>query len=345
MKGALVSDGLWKVVDGTDNDPERNDQAFYKIVFYVSTSLHPLLMNKDNAKVAWELLEKNFGNSTSNGRLELYQSLFTIKRDQFDNVADYLNAIRGLQGKLVSQKKGLDDETIAYIMLIGLPAQYDPSGMAISSIGEALSSDFVRQKIMNCKPAASDTALCTKVNSKLQSQSTAKKDFNVVCHFCKKAGHIKSDCNKYKEWPEKQKAKAANEQKKEKPKIETAKLAVNIENPVSCDSSGEEVKCMLVTVLPPAPGSVHEPPDLKSTQDAESKAMLTVNGKYTWYVDSGASKHMCNEEVMFQSMQDSRNNIRVANDQLIPCHGEGEVTICSSNGNVKISNVLYVPEL
>jgi hypothetical protein len=52
MKGALVTEGLWKVVQGAEEDNDKNDRAFYKIALNVSPNLHPALYNISRAKDA-----------------------------------------------------------------------------------------------------------------------------------------------------------------------------------------------------------------------------------------------------------------------------------------------------
>ena len=61
MNGALVSEGLWRMVTGDEENEDKNDRAFYEIVFNVSESL----FNKSNAKEIWQLFAKNFLNTNS----------------------------------------------------------------------------------------------------------------------------------------------------------------------------------------------------------------------------------------------------------------------------------------
>lgn len=52
---------------------------------------------------------------------------------------------------------------------------------------------------------------------------------------------------------------------------------------------------------------------------------------------------MCKERVMFKALQDYNNDICVANNQLIPCGAEGEVSLAlTTSGRVNVNDVLYV---
>ena len=117
IRGILVNDGLWKCVEGTDNDLERQERAFFKIGFNVDQSIHPMLWNVtgNKARTAWLKLETDYGNKTKYGKLQLYQHMFQVRLVNYKSVEEYLNDILSTQAKLTEQEKGLDDELVAYI--------------------------------------------------------------------------------------------------------------------------------------------------------------------------------------------------------------------------------------
>jgi len=349
MKGCLLNEGLWKVTMKKEIDGDKNDKAFWKIVMNIQTNLQSLLINKEQASDAWEILEKHYGSTNSSSRLELYQSLFSVKLEQFNgNMAEYLQRIVGIQERLSNQGKGLDDETVAYIMLIGLTPQYEPIQMTLSARDGALSSDFVAQKLNGFKlstPVA-DTASFTK--------SGNKEKRIIKCHFCDAPGHYKNKCRK---WKAEQAKKSADKPSKKQndPKTAHANHVKHIEVErcmLTRVVSTPHVPAHVPEVMSPAP---HVPahvsevmlsapdPVVNLTQDA-AFAVQTVNSN-CWFVDSGASKHMCREGDLYSSMEDFQLEIAVANQARIPCKGKGTVNLDLPEGNVKISNVLYVPDL
>ncbi|KAJ1530276.1 hypothetical protein ONE63_005198 [Megalurothrips usitatus] len=302
MKGILVTEDLWNVVLGTEADPVKADRAFYRIVFNVDSSLHPMLFNKTNPKGAWDLLKESCEADTSNSRMELYQRLFSIRADKCANILEYLNEIVSIQERLKSQEKGMDEEVIAYIMLLGLPSHFEPLKITLSSLNQKLDMKFVRQKILNCNVMSTvDSAMVVKERPQQKTEADKKKE--ATCFFCKKKGHFKKDCKKFKAWKEKQQK-------------ETAALAV-VNDKVQVE------RCMLSSV---------------------DVALLT-SSKSDWYIDSGASTHMCGEEAMFSKLSNTHNRreVHVANNEILRTHGLGEVTLRGEFGPVRIKEVLFVP--
>lgn len=76
---------------------------------------------------------------------------------------------------------------------------------------------------------------------------------------------------------------------------------------------------------------------------------MTAEDGYTtsdWIIDSGASKHMCNNKSLFSSIRKSQvNHITIANRETLPVEGEGEIYIAIGSKKVKLLNVLYVPKV
>lgn len=69
--------------------------------------------------------------------------------------------------------------------------------------------------------------------------------------------------------------------------------------------------------------------------------------KKSWYIDSGASMHMCsNKELMYNVREPSVKTITVANREPLPVKGTGEISVkISQGGEIQLRNVLYVPGL
>lgn len=77
----------------------------------------------------------------------------------------------------------------------------------------------------------------------------------------------------------------------------------------------------------------------------------TTSEENTWYVDSGASDHMCNKRHWFKNYIDfdKPRSIRVGNGAIIPAFGTGDINIQAFDGSVWrskfLSGVLYVPDI
>lgn len=89
---------------------------------------------------------------------------------------------------------------------------------------------------------------------------------------------------------------------------------------------------------------------LKCNTD-HSKALLTalsanINSE-SWYIDSGASGHMCcDKSVMDNFVNDGKLEVKVANGDKLYTAGQGSIKVRMKNGNIQtISKVHYVPNL
>lgn len=87
------------------------------------------------------------------------------------------------------------------------------------------------------------------------------------------------------------------------------------------------------------------------TNTDNSKALLTALSanisSTSWYIDSGATGHMCHDRsVMSDFVSDKTLEVKVANGDKLLTAGQGTVRVQMKNGNVKtISNVYFVPNL
>lgn len=74
---------------------------------------------------------------------------------------------------------------------------------------------------------------------------------------------------------------------------------------------------------------------------------LAVNvHTHLWYIDSGATNHMCNNrQIMSDFVMDTSLEVKVANGEKLRIGGRGVVTLRLKDCEVTITNVFYVPNL
>ena len=66
-----------------------------------------------------------------------------------------------------------------------------------------------------------------------------------------------------------------------------------------------------------------------------------------WFVDSGCSNHMCNDQSMFEELDtNQKSEVRLGDNKKVQVDGKSTIAICTSNGKKKVlHDVLFVPSL
>lgn len=83
----------------------------------------------------------------------------------------------------------------------------------------------------------------------------------------------------------------------------------------------------------------------KSAKAAFMMGLLGVNQKRDWYIDSGATRHMTPHDDLIENKNGDVDKITAANGAKIDVTGTGEGKVTFGDGNVKLKNIMHVPEL
>lgn len=133
-----------------------------------------------------------------------------------------------------------------------------------------------------------------------------------VCTYCKKVGHFVQNC-----WFKKNKESGKGKQEKQ---------------------DNTQVLMVISSILKENNGTA-----------LFNQEHLNDNGE--WWLDSGATEHMCSQIECFESVTElkERRQVKIGNGTLIEVHGVGEIQVQAWNGNswVKtiLKKVLFVPNL
>lgn len=91
--------------------------------------------------------------------------------------------------------------------------------------------------------------------------------------------------------------------------------------------------------------------DTTDTMTAIACNTEIINKSNTWYLDSGATKHMCNDERLFATIKnDEQLRVYTAAEHFVESGGRGDIKLDAKSNRqitnpVKLKNALYVPEL
>nr|GFC94065.1 uncharacterized protein [Tanacetum cinerariifolium] len=79
-----------------------------------------------------------------------------------------------------------------------------------------------------------------------------------------------------------------------------------------------------------------------------SEVNLVGNNHGGWWIDNGATRHVCADKSMFHSFRavDNGQKLYMGNSATADIKGEGDVVLkMTSEKELKLTNVLYVPEI
>lgn len=240
MELLLRKNNLWKqVIEGSRPEPKRNqgnevvnqseldawdmkdDEARGTIGLLVMDDQLGHIRSAKTAKATWSALKDYHEKNTLTNKVYLMRSICSLKLQEGGNAISHINAMNDLFTKLRDVgEEGLSDKWSAAMLLSSLPEGYDALITSLESRKEEeITFALVQQRVI-----AEFERKQHSVNEGNDSILKVVAGTNGVCYFCKKSGHQKKNCTKYKYWKTKQNSG------KNPNKINSIKEKVNEEN-------------------------------------------------------------------------------------------------------------------
>ena len=157
-KMALIKDGLWKIVTGTEGEPEadrakyllRKDRALATIVLSVDPKLLYLLGPDPEDPVAvWKKLADQFQKKTWANKLALRRKLHNLKLKDGQSVQKHVKALTEIFDELSIIGDPLDEEDQVVHVLASLPESYDMLVTALEASPEVPKLDVVTERLLH----------------------------------------------------------------------------------------------------------------------------------------------------------------------------------------------------
>ena len=300
----------------------KDEAAQAEIGLLVEDSQLRLIRNAKSAREQWNILKEYHQKATLSGRMALNRRFFRTVLPENGDMVDHIATLSEYVDRLAGFGQIIPDDVIVGVLLSSVPESYDTLIMALESRSDKdLTADVVKGKLIDeymrrkdkkdaQQDSANDAAMKTTYKEK---QGTEPK--KVKCFFCKKSGHMKAECRKFKAWQEKNPEKTQEKANK-----------VSLEN-------NEAYGCYLVN----------------------SEMCLKVKGainKNSWIIDSGATSHMLQKKNLFEDLDTSKTgHVCLADDKnRVKVEGIGSAAIKCVNDSgktsvIKVRDVLYVPGL
>ena len=313
---ALVRDGLWSIVAGTETLPgeggdrrskfiARRDRALATIVLAVDPSLLYLIGDPEDPVTVWQKLQDQFQKKTWANKLALRRRLHSLRLKDGESVQDHIKSIMELFNELAIVGDAIDEEDRVVYLLASLPDSFNTLVTALEANEDVPKMEIVTERLLHAERKQREKT------SSDETAMTARRQFKgrgPRCHYCRKFGHIQKNCTERIKNEEKSKQGAPAETPKGKKK--------------------EKVGLLTRHVL-----GVRE-----LAQD--------------WILDSGATCHICNSKELFADFQvlSKPQKVTLGDEHSLEAVGMGhvEVRLKLPHGESRIgqlSDVLYVPSL
>ncbi|KAG8473480.1 hypothetical protein CXB51_035660 [Gossypium anomalum] len=222
----------------TDEEKKRKDRkALTQLHLHLSNEILQDVMKEKTAAALWKRLEQICMSKTLTSKLHMKQRLYAHRLEEGASVHEHLTVFKEILSNLEAMEVQYDKEDLGLILLCSLPLSYSTFRDTILYSRESLTVDefydsltsYDKMKHLVVKPDSQGEGLIVRGRqdrnadddrgrtqernhhgkSKGRSKSSNR---GKTCNFCKKKGHIKSECYKLQN---KIKREAANQKGKQ----------------------------------------------------------------------------------------------------------------------------------
>ena len=158
---ALVKDGLWGIVSGSETAPTegadqqakfaaRKDKALAIIVLAVEPSLLYLIgADPTDPVVVWKALADHFQRNTWANKLELKRKLFSMRLAEGGSVQDHIKSLTEVCDQLAAVGEPVKEEDRVVYLLASLPECYSVLVTALEANSDVLALAVVIERLLH----------------------------------------------------------------------------------------------------------------------------------------------------------------------------------------------------
>jgi len=219
----LIKEGLWDAVSkAAPAQPDaawitKDAQARATIGLLVEDNQLTHIRSKITAAATWKALQDYHQKSSLSSKVILLKNLCSMKLAESGNMEEHIINMSIIKDKLEAIGENIKEELFIAMILGSLPDSYNSLINALESRPEEdLTLSLVKGKLIDeYRRRVSNSVEANEIQDKVlktrdSGKYTKPRHKLAECFFCKKKGHMKKDCKKYRAWKEKnEKANAA----------------------------------------------------------------------------------------------------------------------------------------
>lgn len=330
MRALLTEKGYGKCLDPEIIDTPLEEQDKATALIRLALKDGPLLQTKieEDPLALWNRLKTLYEPKGFSSEFLICKELFrTTLANTGKNIESYLNKIKRLTDDLAARNLAIPNKVIAAYVLNNLTPEYEHTVAIISqafrqNVDREIDLDVLFSQLLDETRRLTSTRGSTGDALAFPSYSESKGE--LVCSYCGLNNHKVEKC--FKKHPEiKKKGYKPKPNKLDKAK----KPKGQGDNSVSLNSTTKPEETTAIT------------------PSFSKEIALFANNSTTWILDSGASRHICSNRALFQSLEPTNITLEWGKASEIQVKEKGEIRVKfnSTNWTTTIKDCLYVPDL